>query len=394
MSPSKSRKSKRSRKTGKSKINKEATCGPYDHNFEQKLNDHNIWLIPLYEDTMPANHEFLKERLKATRPSDSTTELSILHKDFLKKNDSAGGSQDSLFDSVIRTIQGNVDCPFARNRLFNNMRLGVPFKDARPDHYEGVHPNDVCYDVRKELSAMIIPTTTRTTKDPAAPNYFLEVKTPNLSGEIARMQACHSGILGARGIHRLQNFRSQPQLYDGNAYTFSVIYHNLTLTIFATYLTPPSRVGEKERYDITEVESYYFKREGDFVDGVIACRNIRDLAKEFREKFVREANERAIRTVTQALSISSNANDESDEEPMRSARADQDDGSFGDDLDDESGWHSDGHGDGEGQGERPGPAVVASQAPMPSFEGWTSRLRLRRRREVTPDEDLPRKKRR
>ncbi|ROV90136.1 hypothetical protein VPNG_09804 [Cytospora leucostoma] len=337
--------------------------GPYDPNYEQYLNDHNTWFASADDGTKPDNYDYIIQRLGVPRSPDLLTELSNQHKDFINKNDT--GSQETLFDNVIPTIQGPSEGVYARNRRFYNMRLADTFSDAQPDFYEGVHPKDIHAEVKRTLSKRIIPTRARGTKDPAAPNYFFEAKAPSQYTEVARMQAGIAGVLGARGLHSLQNYRkgTEEPVYDGNAYTFSVTYVNFVLTIYATYLTAPSRDIDRPQYIVTEINQYWLRNKSLFLEGVTACRNLRDLAKEFREKFVNEANGRAKKPARQTRSTHA-AGDLPDlpEEDHPSAEG----------LDSDDGTSS--HNRGKSS----------------TFESWTLRLRGRGRRETAPDE-LPRK---
>lgn len=182
------------------------------------------------------------------------------------------------------------------------MRLARHISNAQPDHYEGVHPKDINAEVKRRLSSLIIPTKVGQTWEPAAPNYFLEVTSRSQIGERGRRQVGYDGVLGARAIHSLQNYLRETDVYDGNAYTFGLTYYRFDLTIYAIYMTAPSEGGRKPRYDITEIVHYSLRDRDKFPKGIIACRNIRDLAREYREKFVKEANERDNQMNTQTPS--------------------------------------------------------------------------------------------
>ncbi|KAK7739656.1 hypothetical protein SLS53_005623 [Cytospora paraplurivora] len=344
--------------------------GPYDPNYEQYLNDHDTWFASADDGTKPDNYDYTIQRLEVPSSPDLLTELSDQHKDFIKKNDT--GSQETLFDSVIPTIQGPSDGLYARNRRFYNMRLGDTISDAQPDYYEGVHPKDIHAEVKRTLSKRIIPTNARGTKDPAAPNYFFEAKAPNQYTEDARMQAGIAGVLGARGLHSLQNYckGTKKPVYDGNAYTFSVTYVKFELTIYATYLTAPSQDIDRPQYTVTEINQYWLKNKSLFLEGVTACRNLRNLAREFREKFVNEANERVKKPTRQTRSTHATGDlPDLSEEDHPSTEGPT---NLGTDLGPDS---NDG----------------MSSRESSAFESWTSRLRGRRRRGAAPDE-LPRKK--
>ncbi|ROV91879.1 hypothetical protein VMCG_09174 [Cytospora schulzeri] len=276
------------------------------------------------------------------------------------------------------------------------MRMALYISKAKPDLYDGVDQQMICPEVKEELSEKIIPTKGR---DPAAPNFFVEVTSKRQDGEIGQRQVGHDGALGARGMHSLQNYEQQTQVYDGNAYTFGVTYHRFQLTIYAIYMTAPSEEGGKPRYDVHEIATYSMRDSDRFPEGIIACRNIRDLAKEYRVKFVEEANERAKQSSTHAPSVSGDATDM----PEHDAEEPTDPG-----VDAESQAHLGGGQDNRSEHEHQAPRVGAiepttnlarslSQVTMSTVEVGGHHLRgRRRRREETPEEQEPppRKRRR
>ncbi|ROV88164.1 hypothetical protein VSDG_09271 [Cytospora chrysosperma] len=307
------------------------------------------------------------------------------------------------------------------------MRLAEHISKAKPDHCDGVDLNSIYSEVRKDLSEMIIPTSKGSTTDPAAPNYFIEVTSRSQDGQRGRRQVGHDGVLGARGMHSLQNYRQQPMVYDGNAYTFGVTFHGLgNLNIYAIYMAAPSKDGGKPRYNITMIDSYLMTKLSEFLKGITACRNIRCLAKEYREDFVRRANQRVRQTSTPIPSISGDATnlpgndnenpsdsgidtgpqvsgdetDDSDDNSTVSAGGGQDAPSPRGDLDDESGSSDESQDeDQEVRGsvaeQIPNFAMSFTEVTMPSVEVGGHSLRARRRRRAeTPDELPPKKKRR
>ncbi|KAH8756736.1 hypothetical protein F5883DRAFT_429191 [Diaporthe sp. PMI_573] len=214
---------------------RKSTTGPYDPNYEEELHKHNIWLIRRprnYE--LPQNHHDIMSRLRAERPDDPRGPVITTHDAFLERNENANSSQEALFQQVFPIIWGTLDLEVAcaYNRPFTRMRFAEnQLKDAKPDYFEGIKPTQIEPEVKENLSEMIIPNVVSALTDPAAPNFFLELKTERLRASVVQMQAVIDGVLGARCMHSLQNYRVETPLYDGNAYTFSVSYfrHELRL---------------------------------------------------------------------------------------------------------------------------------------------------------------------
>lgn len=282
---------------------------PYDPNYDQKLAEENIFFTDTLEDPTCMNYNEILKRMEATRPSDSDpiTELAKKYNDFYNKNQTR--SHNRLSSHAIPIIQGgNVDWPFEQNLAFTNIALCDTISKAKPDYYDGVNPNTIDNEVKNELSKLILPTGWAN-NEPAVPNYFLELSTQEQNPSVTRRQIGHAGALGARGIHSLQNYRQQTAVYDGNAYTFGVTYHMFILTIYAIHMTTTPKDSEKARYDVNQIARYWMEDKDKFPRGIIACRNIRDLAREYREKFVKEANERTKPTTALTPSASSSGMD-------------------------------------------------------------------------------------
>ena len=111
-----------------------------------------------------------------------------------------------------------------------------------------------------------------------------------------KLQAYYDGANGARAMHYLQNYGKEEPLYDGNAYTFSAIYHpgSSTLELYTHHLTKPAFPGGKPKYHMSKVAGHYlFNNRQDLVDALTAFRNLRDPAQEFRTNFIKAANDHA-----------------------------------------------------------------------------------------------------
>ncbi|EPE08054.1 hypothetical protein F503_00837 [Ophiostoma piceae UAMH 11346] len=168
--------------------------------------------------------------------------------------------ENDVLASVIPTIIG----PYrpthasARNTVFKNLE---PLTDgtiapAVPDIYYGAHPEDLCRSVRDELTHHIMPSTMK--DKPLVPNFFIEVKGPDGSAAVATRQARYDGAAGSRAMHSLQNYEEEGLQYDGQAYTFSSIYHGGTgtLQLYAHHLTAPTTEGGRPEYHMTQLRTF------------------------------------------------------------------------------------------------------------------------------------------
>lgn len=312
---------------------KKTTTGPYDPNYEEQLNKQNIWFIKRPKDhELPQNYHEIISRLCAERPDDPRGPVVTTHDAFLERNENASTSQEALFQQVMPIIWGTFDLevPCAYNRPFTRMRFAEKhLKDAKPDYFEGIKPTHIEAEVKEDLSEMIIPNVVTALTGPAAPNFFLEVKTEGMRGSVVQLQSVMDGVLGARCMHSLQNYRMDMPLYDGNAYTFSVSYYRSELRFYAIQIKPPSMNSSKPRYEVLQLKWFPMEAKDKFLPAINAYRNIRDLAEEYRKKFVKDANYKVSNPTLGTLSASSSATDHPDSEgnafhddsavPLRSA---------------------------------------------------------------------------
>src|SRR5205814_5665095 len=108
--------------------------------------------------------------------------------------------------------------------------------------------------VRKKLGKYILPSAD--ISEPMLPNFFTEVKGPGGTTAVARRQACYDGALGARAMHEIQSYAKREPTYDGNAYTITSTYHDGTLKMFTTHITPPTAPGGKPEYHMTQLGAW------------------------------------------------------------------------------------------------------------------------------------------
>lgn len=274
----------------------------YDKDFEQNLIDHNIYPKGYeYPDDdsipEPSNLDDIVQVLSAPRASLSPSQFSrAAFKNFALANDRVI-SEGKVMSDIFPIIRGNANIPNEGNLPFTNLDsiTDSVTVDAVPDLYDGTHPNDVDKDVRQALSKVIVPTNHG--RAPLAPNFFVEAKAPRGGADVAKRQACLDGAIGARAMHSLQTYGENNPVYDGNAHSFSSTYHagTGTLQLYAHHITAPSTTDEQPEYHMTQIDTWGMTGNiNTFRRGATAFRNVRDLARQQRETFIKAANERAL----------------------------------------------------------------------------------------------------
>ncbi|KAK0615137.1 hypothetical protein B0T17DRAFT_497610 [Bombardia bombarda] len=299
MSASRSSRSRRTRSTDPastlptSATTKTKKSTPYNRDFELHLTEHLVH--PEYSSQEPDLEE-VRAAMAVPRPSLSPSKFSDgAFKAFRISNGRAKDEADVLA-SVIPTITGPNNTAYftSRNTVFGNLD---PLTDetiaaANPDFYDGAEPQGLDRSIRDELAGHIVPSTML--DKPMAPNFFMEVKGPDGSLAVAIRQARYDGAVGACGIHSLQNYREIEPKYDGNAYTYSSIYHGGQLQLYAHHPTAPATEGGRPEYHMTQVKGYAMTSDREtFIQGATAFRNVRDLAKQHRDGVIQAANARA-----------------------------------------------------------------------------------------------------
>ncbi|KAI9040775.1 uncharacterized protein KD926_007719 [Aspergillus affinis] len=331
MDPTDSRSKRPIPKTGNTTV--------YDSHFENHLNDHGIFMPnSTYPDgTKPCKPENIAEiqrRLRAPRPSLALSEDS-LQKEFDKftfLNDSTSDEQ-----LVIKKILPILDGPQQQSSFFHDggnhpftnlapLTTGT-LANAKPDIYYGAPPYQLHYRVREQLSNQIIPT--RQGNRPITPNFFVETKGHCGLPPVLKRQALYDSALGARAMHSLQQYEyaqegrrsssnssnrlqdndncsgsapapgpAHDSTYDNHAYAIASPFQDGTLGIYATHPTQtPNNINpgadRQTDYVMTRVGHYSLIGSPEsYQQGLTAYRNSRDLANEYRDEFIRQANER------------------------------------------------------------------------------------------------------
>lgn len=89
------------------------------------------------------------------------------------------------------------------------------------------------------------------------------------------------------------NYGEEKPAFDNNAYAFSSTYHSGpgTLQLYTHHPSPPTTPGGQLGCHMTPIKSYALTSDREtFVAGATAFRNLRDKAKENRDRFIGTAN--------------------------------------------------------------------------------------------------------
>ncbi|KAI0193915.1 hypothetical protein EV127DRAFT_317556, partial [Xylaria flabelliformis] len=267
----------------------------YDKNFAQICIDHRI---------CPQNHVSrddgfalepanLDDICRALKGSKSSPPPETDFKAFQKINVSPF-TEGTVTDTLVPLLTGlNTDILKSSNLLFNNLtsltdNLTVVIK---PDFCDGACPEDVDLEIRRNLCNIIRPN--KRLDFPLAQNFFFEAKAPEGSISVSDRQAMLDGAYGARAMHALQNYGMKQTIYDGNAYTFSATFITKVLQLYAHHVVAPTTPGRTPRYCMTSIDGYWLGKNENYSEAVRALRNLRVIAQEARNRFIKVANTRA-----------------------------------------------------------------------------------------------------
>ncbi|KAF2973210.1 hypothetical protein GQX73_g433 [Xylaria multiplex] len=282
-----------------SQTNTTKSISPYDRAFQQHLLDHNIFPDDYeYPDGTvppePSNLDDILRVLAKRRPSLSPSRFSDSDFRRFKRADTHASKEWQVISTVIPIIEGEVrDSKCVSGQIpFTNLDhlTDRPLVPGNPDRYYGARPEQLNRQVRTELSKQIVPSTQHDL--PIAPNFFLAVKGPGGSLEVAERQAFYDGALGARGIRSLQTYGDAELDSDNNASTITSIYHRGTLKLYASHTLSPAIPGTSGGYMSTQIKAYALTGDADaFRTGAAAYRNARDWTRQMRDEAIKKANE-------------------------------------------------------------------------------------------------------
>ncbi|KAK2743055.1 hypothetical protein FQN57_005011 [Myotisia sp. PD_48] len=278
----------------------------YDRNFQQILINNGFYpdryQYPNGQKlAKPANWTEIQERLHRRRASLSPTRFNDDDFENFQHADTTSPKEAEVMLSVISTIQGNIvdSATVAVGQLFQNLAPLIqpkPYAEpvlayAKPDSFCGARPEQLRRPIRDYLSDMIIPSTRDS--HPILPNFLLEVKGPDGTSAVVSRQSLYNGALGARAMHELQTYSNAERIYDTKAYTITATYLAGMLKLYSHHIIPSAKPGWESETVMTLINAYALvgSREN-FVQGVSAYRNLRDWAKEQRDQFIEDANDR------------------------------------------------------------------------------------------------------
>ena len=292
--------SKRAQSTRATSVSSSRTrrSSAYDANFEQHLIDHNIY-PPLYDfpnapqHIEPLNWDYIRNALKAPRLSLSPSAIEkTAFKEFQRKNKTK--SEGTVMRSVVPDMAGDAKIPNEGHLPFNNLDsiTNETTVNPVPDFFDGVWPGDIDKKVRNDLDRIIVPS--KKAGVPVAPNFFLEAKGPGGTIEVAVLQAVLDGAHGAQMMHALQNYLVKEPVYDGNAYAFTSTLLDGYLKLYAHHITAPMGPGLRPDQHTTQLKAYALTGDEEvWLEGLSAFRNLRQLAKDYRDQLIATANARS-----------------------------------------------------------------------------------------------------
>jgi hypothetical protein len=264
------------------------TISSRDPAFEQMLVDMGVYSYN--RGAKPNKWEEMKDRLSRPRASLSLSNFSDGDFEaFQLKNDEAK-TEAVLRSKVFPIIEGNTTIPSGQDEVFNHAQpLASGISNAKPDYYYGSRPTELDPRVRKDLAPYIIPCTD--TSRPLLANHFTELKGPKGDPSVVKRQITQDLGIGARGMLAIQSYGQEGYAYDGNAYTLGSTYHNGLLQLYAMHPTQPADPSGQPRYHTTQIRTFGMTDTAEtFRQGATWFRNSRDLAKEWRDSAIAQAN--------------------------------------------------------------------------------------------------------
>ena len=281
--------------TSQSKSKQSGKSSTYDPNFGQLCLDYYIYPIDYeHPDTKefvkPINLDDVRQVLKTTNTSDSQPVVTEDFREFKRRT--YGADERIVMVNAIRSLLGISDIRSGCDNRFSNLAsiTGDTTVNPQPDFFDGADTSSIDKTVRDALYNIIVPN--QNFRVPVVPNFFLEVKGQNGTLNTLENQTVLNGAYGAHIMHKLQNYLLKRPSYDEKAHAFSSTLIGGYLDLFAHHLTGDGGSRNQPRYHTTLLASYPLNLEASFIDGVTALRNLRAKAKEDRDLFIAQANQR------------------------------------------------------------------------------------------------------
>lgn len=236
----------------------------------------------------PRNIGEIDDMISQRRPSLSPTTFPEADFRAFKAANRGCLNEPMVMRDSFSIVRGETQIFSADKVTFDNLEplIDDSMSDAQPDSYDGISPRLIPLHIRQELHEYIVPS--KHEHGPALPNFLAEVKGPSGSEQVVQRQACYVAALGARGMHKLQEYvaRSVRQ-FDRNAYTISTTYSWGSLKCYTTHLSPSSRRDGSIDYHMYQVGGWDLTGSAQQCrEGMSAFRNCREWAQEQRDKWV------------------------------------------------------------------------------------------------------------
>lgn len=273
-----------------SKGKAEKRSSAYDGNFEQHLVDNNIFPDEHPRSLRAANHQEWDEVLIQPRASPSRSSDKSFHS--FKKAVRGLRDEDEVMSKALPRLVGEPRHASGQNVRFTNLKqITKKIVFPQPDWYEGELPGEGNRTLRKRLNKAIIPSKHK--ERPFLPTFFAEAKGPHGSPDVAVLQACHDGAVGARAIHSLHSLGGT-KAYDGNAYAASATYQGGgDLKLYTHHMTQPRGPGTDPHTHMERIfANNVTNTPRSFREGRTAFRNVADKTDEYRVRFINDANRR------------------------------------------------------------------------------------------------------
>ena len=274
----------------------------YSPNFVQKLAQGGVSRPS--RSHRAANHREWNEVLIQPRPSLSPSRMSDGHYERFVKAIDRAENEDEVMSRVFPKIAGEPRYPSRQNVQLGNLDpIAGDLVIPQPDYYEGEDIELGNEQLREHLDKFIVPS--KHTHFPFLPNFFAEAKGPHGTLVVAQRQACHDGAVGARAMHRVENFGRRRETFDNNARTASAIYHgDGNLALYSHHMSKPTGPRKPPQTHMTPLQSFSLASTPDtFRQGVGAFRNASDYAHRHRKESIENAHRRSGIITPQPLSI-------------------------------------------------------------------------------------------
>ena len=197
-----------------------------------------------------------------------------------------------MISKILPIIRGRESIPSGQDYRFGNLKQLADISKPKPDYFNGSSPVEVPPKIRGDLGEYIVPSSDNS--KPLLPNFFFELDTPNGHVLDTRLKVTRDLAYGARGMHKIQSYRQDQPMFDGNAYAIGGTYdcYSQTLMLYTTHPTRPTDPNGEPEYWTTMIRNYAMADKATFREGVAAFRNAQDWAKEQRDAFIKVAKKR------------------------------------------------------------------------------------------------------